>query len=378
LGANEGQPLEWEPAGSALWEPAGSALRLVMNSCTLLRFRIYSAIMARPLRLEYDGAVHHVTIRGNQRGIIFQDNRDRERFIEKLAESVERYEIHLYLYTLMTNHVHMVLETPRGNLSQFMHRLQTAYTVFYNRKHNLSGHLLQGRFGSSVVNEDEHILKLSRYVHLNPVFIKANRRKSDRERIELLRQYPWSSYRSYIGRSKRLEFVDYRPVLNMMGGLKKNQASTYRRFVETGISDIDAALIEAKQRSRLCIGPEEFHNRVKLLYEKRVAEQTVKEDISFRHAVNVKTVDEVLTIVCHLLKIDREALQARQRNSFTRAIAAKALCDHCGMTQRQVGEVLGLRTGVAVSCQLRKLSEQIEKDKKLKQTIGQIRKMVIS
>jgi REP element-mobilizing transposase RayT len=116
--------------------------------------------MARPLRLEYEGAVYHVTIRGNQRGIIFQEDSDRERFIEKLAESVERYEIHLYLYTLMTNHVHMVLETPRANLSQFMHRLQTAYTVFYNRQHKLSGHLLQGRFGSTVVKEDEYILKL--------------------------------------------------------------------------------------------------------------------------------------------------------------------------------------------------------------------------
>ena len=127
--------------------------------------------MARPLRLEYEGAVYHVTIRGNQRGIIFQEDSDRERFIEKLAESVERYEIHLYLYTLMTNHVHMVLETPRANLSQFMHRLQTAYTVFYNRKHKLSGHLLQGRFGSTIVKEDEYILKLSRYVNLGTPYL---------------------------------------------------------------------------------------------------------------------------------------------------------------------------------------------------------------
>jgi REP element-mobilizing transposase RayT len=334
--------------------------------------------MARPLRLEYEGAVYHVTIRGNQRGIIFQEDSDRERFIEKLAESVERYEIHLYLYTLMTNHVHMVLETPRANLSQFMHRLQTAYTVFYNRKHKLSGHLLQGRFGSTIVKEDEYILKLSRYVHLNPVFIKANRNKSGRERIELLRRYSWSSYCSYIGRAKRLVFVDYRPVLGMMGGLKKNQASTYRRFVEAGISNIDAAFIEARQRSRLCIGSDEFHKRIKFIYEKRVDEQQVKEDISFRHSAHVKSVDEVLSIVCQVLKINRQTLHVRQRNSFTRAIAAKALCDHCGMTQRQVAEVLGLRTGVAVSCQLRKLSEQLKKDKKLKHIIEQIRKKMMT
>ena len=88
--------------------------------------------MARPLRLEYEGAVYHVTIRGNQRGIIFQENSDRERFIEKLAESVERYEIHLYLYTLMTNHVHMVLETPRGALLGSALRIVIYFLAFFS------------------------------------------------------------------------------------------------------------------------------------------------------------------------------------------------------------------------------------------------------
>ena len=163
----------------------------------------------------------------------------------------------------------------------------------------------------------------------------------------------------------------------MIGGLKKNQASTYRRFVEAGISNIDAAFIEARQRSRLCIGSAEFHKRIKSIYEKRVDEQKVKEDISFRHSAHVKSVDEVLSIVCQVLKINRQTLHVRQRNSFTRAIAAKALCDHCGMTQRQVAEVLGLRTGVAVSCQLRKLSELLKRDKKLKHMIKQIRKKIM-
>jgi REP element-mobilizing transposase RayT len=126
--------------------------------------------MARPLRLEYEGAVYHVTIRGNQRGIIFQEDSDRERFIEILAESVERYEIHLYLYTLMTNHVHMVLETPRANLSQFMHRLQTAYTVFYNRKHKLSeisGDIYEQAFVKTFAGffhgNSKHLFGITRY-----------------------------------------------------------------------------------------------------------------------------------------------------------------------------------------------------------------------
>ena len=107
--------------------------------------------MARPIRIEYEGAVYHVTIRGNERKSLFKTDADRERFINALSDSVERYSIRLYLYTLMQNHAHFVLATPCGNLSRFMQRFQTAYTVYYNKRHRRSGHLMQGRFGAAVI-----------------------------------------------------------------------------------------------------------------------------------------------------------------------------------------------------------------------------------
>jgi len=149
----------------------------------------------------------------------------------------------------MLNHAHFVLETPRANLSRFMQRFQTAYTVYYNLRHRRSGHLMQGRFGASIVDEDRYILKLSRYVHLNPVFIRANASKSIAERIAILRTYRWSSYLGYIGKAEREGFVDYGPVLAMMEGSKRTVKPQYRRFVEAAISDIDSAVICAKQRS---------------------------------------------------------------------------------------------------------------------------------
>ncbi len=111
--------------------------------------------MARPIRIEYEGAVYHVTIRGNERKALFQTDADRERFVQALADSLERYSVRLYLYCLMSNHTHFVLETPCGNLSRFMQRFQTAYTVYYNKRHRRSGHLMQGRFGASIVEEDQ-------------------------------------------------------------------------------------------------------------------------------------------------------------------------------------------------------------------------------
>ena len=128
--------------------------------------------MARPIRIEYEAAVYHVTMRGNDRRNLFEDDADRERFLAKLGESGILFEMRLYLYCLMSNHVHLVLGTPRANLSRFMQRLETAYTVYFNHRHRRCGHLFQGRFGSVLVEEDEYMLKLSRYVHLNPVFTK--------------------------------------------------------------------------------------------------------------------------------------------------------------------------------------------------------------
>jgi putative transposase len=334
--------------------------------------------MARPLRISYEGAVYHVTIRGNERCAIFRTDSDRERFIAKLAESVRLYDVRLYLFALMQNHTHFVLETPQGNLSRFMHRLQTAYTVYYNRKHGRSGHLFQGRFGSTLVDENEYILKLSRYVHLNPVFVKAYEAKSVRERIQILRAYPWSSYRSYIGYGKRLDFVDYSPVLALMGRSKKKQAGLYRRFVESGIRDIDAAFIETKRLSRFSIGSDEKQEQIKTMYGEMVAGHNSKEDVSFRREGGAVSADAVIAVALELLGVPIEALAHRGRNSMTRPVVAYALCRYAGCTQRSAAAAMGVSSGVAISLQLKKLHSQLKTDKGLQKLLAELKQRLVS
>ena len=322
--------------------------------------------MARPLRIVYEGAVYHVTIRGNNRCNVFKTDRDRDRFITKLAESCRLYGVRLYLYCLMTNHIHLVVETPQGNVSRFMHRLQTAYTVYFNRKNNHSGHLFQGRFGSSLVEEDQYILKLSRYVHLNPVFLRAYRNKSDRERVEILRKYPWSSYRSYSGKCKRLDFVEYGPILATMGKSTKKQHRVYRQFVEGGIREIDAAFIETKQRARFCIGSASSQEGVDDRYERLVQAYNRKEDVSFCREDRLEPTESILAHVFDILNVQRDSLQKRGTNSLVRPVAAYALCHYGGFTQREAAALMGLRSGVAVSLQLKKVHDQMQSSRKLK------------
>ena len=139
--------------------------------------------MARKLRLQYEGAIYHITVRGNGRRRIFRDDSDRERLLWRLSESRDFCDVRIYLACLMDNHFHLVAETPRGNISQFMHSVLTGYSVYFNLRHNTCGHVLQGRYGAELVEGNEYLLQLSRYVHLNPVHTREHKKLSVMEKV---------------------------------------------------------------------------------------------------------------------------------------------------------------------------------------------------
>ena len=186
--------------------------------------------MARPIRVEFEGAVYHVMARGNERRAVFRDDNDRQRFLETLAEIVERFGVRVHAYCLMGNHYHLLVGTPRGNLSQAVGWLQVTYTVRFNRRHRRSGHLFQGRFKAHLVEADEYARWLVIYVHLNPV---RPRRKGEiiaGERAQELDRYEWSSHRDYAGLRKASEWLclDW---LRYWGASPAEARRAYRREV---------------------------------------------------------------------------------------------------------------------------------------------------
>ena len=186
--------------------------------------------------------MYHVTVRGNARQDLFLDDRDRERFIKNLAASVASFGTRLHLYCLMANHLHLVVETPRANLSRFMGSLLTGYSVYFNLRHDRAGHLTQGRYGAQLVERDEYLLRLSRYVHLQPVCTKAMLERSALERRKGLRDYVWSSYRSYAGLAHGLDFFTYNLLLAMTARPGVESREAYRERVETRLADTDEEL----------------------------------------------------------------------------------------------------------------------------------------
>jgi putative transposase len=183
--------------------------------------------MARPLRIEYSGALYHVTSRGNARGRIFEANTDRKYFLDLLGFVVKRFHWLCHTYCLMDNHYHLIIETPEGNLSKGMRQLNGIYTQKYNWKYKKTGHVFQGRYKAILVDKDSYLLELCRYVVLNPVKARM---------VESPKEWLWSSYLSTIGSKKPPESLTIDWILGQFGKNKRQAQNAYERFVMEGIS----------------------------------------------------------------------------------------------------------------------------------------------
>ena len=232
--------------------------------------------MARKVRIEYPGAVYHVMSRGDRREEIFRSDRDRFRFLDTLAEVCDRTGFRVHSYVLMTNHYHLLLETPEGNLVEGMRWLQGTYTIRFNLCNNLVGHLFQGRYKAIPVNADEcgYFRTLSDYIHLNP----ARARLLGGEHSSLS-SYPWSSYRSFVSVKPLPGWLVRKRVFGAHG-LESDGALARRRYrgymeqlahaLSSGVSREDLDEEWREIRRGWYLGDENFRDRLEGLADKAV------------------------------------------------------------------------------------------------------------
>ena len=181
--------------------------------------------MARPIRLEFPNALYHVMSRGNGGEEIFVEDEDRQVFLDLLSELLTRHDIICYAYCLMDNHYHLLIETPRSNLSQLMRELNGRYTRFFNKTRRRMGHVFQGRYKAIIVQKDNYLLELSRYIVLNPV--RAGM-------IDSPENYYWSSYCASIGQCVCPEWLAADNLLISFGNQRKDAVRQYKKYVRQG------------------------------------------------------------------------------------------------------------------------------------------------
>jgi REP element-mobilizing transposase RayT len=325
--------------------------------------------MSRALRIQYEGAYYHVACRGNERRTIFRGDDDRFAFLDCLERSADIYDVRILCYVLMDNHFHLVIQTKRANLSEFMRHFNISYTAAFNRRHRRSGHLYQGRYHAILIEKDSYLLEVSRYLHLNPVRIKSIAAKGAEEKSALLSKYRWSSYRGYVSARRRQSFVDYSEVLGSFGGETASGRRRYGAFVREGI---DAEVMNPFKQvvGQLILGGEEF---VEYIRERFLSKE---DDTRERPAVQViarnRSPENVIEVTARIMKISPNELCARGAMTAERGLAMEVLYRYCGLTQARIGELLGGLDYSTVSVNRKKFLDKLQKDKRLRQKFAEI------
>ena len=279
--------------------------------------------MTRPLRIEYPGAVYHVTSRGNEKKAVFKDDLDRENFLNTLQQVNKRYNWLCHAYCLMTNHYHLLIETPDANLSLGMRQLNGVYTQLFNKRHNRTGHLFQGRFKGILIQKDSHLLEVCRYVVLNP--IRAGMAKNPQ-------QWKWSSYRATAGKEKSHSSLTTHWVLGQFSEKKSIAERKYRQFVTGGIGEKS---IWAEVKGQIILGEDKFADSLADLLKKH---RQVPEIPRSQRYANRPTLEKIFPedILSDKRKRDEKMAEAVERYAYRQSQIAR----HLGLHVSTVSNIL--------------------------------------
>ena len=213
--------------------------------------------MARPLRIEYPGALYHVTSRGDRQEAIFEGDQDRTAFLNVLGEVISRFRWRCHAYCLMGNHYHLMIETPEGNLTKGMRQLNGVFTQWSNRRHKRSGHVFQGRYKAILVDRDSYFLELARYIVLNPVRAAM---------VKHPKQWQWSSYGATSGTAETLAWVT---TDDLLAQFSKRRAAARRKYQDFVAEGMGKESIWKDLQGQIYLGDDDFVEQMRSKLEER-------------------------------------------------------------------------------------------------------------
>jgi REP element-mobilizing transposase RayT len=299
--------------------------------------------------VQFAGALYHVTSRGNEKQVIFKDDRDLRRRMDWMARTVRTYGWRLHAFVLMTNHDHLFVETPAPNLAGGMQYLNGGYTGYFNFRHRRVGHLFQGRYKAVVVENEGHYREISRYIHLNPVRAGMVARPEE---------WPWSSYPGYHRGRSALPWVTYSDVLDLYDTDEMKARRAYRQFVAAGLKgDLDSPMRQAVHG--LILGSDRFVARIARMLEDRPDDPGVPLLAQLRDRPSIERIAQATARCCG---VDPEAWSAGHRSdSMARALAAYFARRRHGYSATRVAPALGYAGPSSVSQAIRRVESQADR-----------------
>ena len=327
--------------------------------------------------------------RGIDRSLIYRDDRDREHFLELLGAAAEHLRLEIHAYVLMDNHYHLIVRVPEGNLSRCMQWLNVSYSIWYNRRHKRVGPLYQGRYKSIPVEDGGWVYQLSQYVHLNPVRVQwlgldkkgrkqeglglkgvANAREAA-ERLKVLREYRWSSYRGYAGYGSAPKWLSRAAILERAGGKReKDRMRKYRvgleRYVRQGYEEGWAMRL----RGGMAVGAEEFIRAIKRGVRFVGREMPCKRELRGLH-----TFEEVVGAV-ESVKGEKWKEFALRHGDLGRDMVLLLARECTGLTLREIGLAAGGIDYAAVSEAVKRMKIRQKSDHQLAILLGKSRQIL--
>jgi REP element-mobilizing transposase RayT len=286
--------------------------------------------MARPWRIEFEGALYHILSRGNEQQDIFRDNEDRASFMKGMREMSERFDIDIFAYVLMNNHYHVLLRTSHANLSRAMQWLGATYTRRFNNRHLRSGHLFQGRFKNIIVQNDAYLMQLSCYIHRNPIRAGIVKRLAD---------YEWSSYPAYAYGKTRPDWLNLDLILSQFGskdrhGLYRNKVQRYAKEEKRLWEDF---------RHGLYLGSREFVDTLKSTFLRDDAHAEIPQQAKLlRESDPQRLLEKAARILdCNVTGF-RQSLRIPEQNRDKRDLLIYVLWETGMYKNQEIGDFLGL------------------------------------
>ena len=315
--------------------------------------------MSRPLRIEYPGAWYHVMNRGRRREDIYQDDEDFLLFLKVLQDTAKMWNLKVSAYCLMSNHYHLLVQTPDGNLSRCMRHLNGVYTQRYNRRHSTDGQLFRGRYKAVLVEEDSHLLQVLRYIHRNPLEACI---------VSELDAYKWCSHRGYLGDEKRWQWLHCTPLLKMFSSTRKKAFKDYLSFVRQQDFEEVQQFFSRKNLPSI-FGSEGFIEKIRNKYDFFLQDK----EIAGRDVLSVDSV-AVINAVCKVCQVTEMELKTTRRGTtnLSRDLAVYTLRAHSKKTLAEIGNVIGCENYSTVSSAIERMKKALESDPKARKLYKKI------
>lgn len=311
--------------------------------------------MPRQARLDIPGALHHIMVRGINKSAIFEDDRDRVQFLNRLGENVIDARASVYAWALMTNHAHILFKSGKQGISAVMRRQLTWYAQYFNRRHRRSGHLFENRYKSILCDEENYLLSLIRYIHLNPV------RGGIVETVEELDSYPWCGHSAMMGK-REYPWLDVDYVLLQFNSKRRRAQNAYRRFMGEGIGMghqpelTGGGLIRSKGgwsavlSARRSGQKEEYDERILgsgdfVSAALKEAEERTRFQLKLRQSG--RTLTKIVEQECGRAKVSPQELRAGSRRRIVSRIRmkiAKRGLDELGLSLAEIARHVGVST----------------------------------